>query len=135
VAVKATNDVTLDFPDGSLAAVIGPNGAGKSTFFNLITGALKPDSGQVLLDGVDLAGRSPPEIGPSRHRPRVPGASIFKSLTVQETCWPPSAPISAHPHAAQALSAAGDARPRRACDGAARPRRQTPSHGRNTFAW
>ena len=41
--VKATDNVTLDFADGSLTAVIGPNGAGKSTFFNLITGALKPD--------------------------------------------------------------------------------------------
>ena len=60
--VKAADDVTLDFADGSLTAVIGPNGAGKSTFFNLITGALKPDSGQILLDGVDLAGRSPPDI-------------------------------------------------------------------------
>ena len=41
--VKATDNVTLDFADGSLTAVIGPNGAGKSTFFNLITGALRPD--------------------------------------------------------------------------------------------
>jgi branched-chain amino acid transport system ATP-binding protein len=40
--VKAADDITLDFADGSLTAVIGPNGAGKSTFFNLITGALKP---------------------------------------------------------------------------------------------
>src|SRR5512140_2918915 len=60
--VKATNDVSLEFPDGSLTAVIGPNGAGKSTFFNLITGALKPDSGQIRLDGVELAGLTPPEI-------------------------------------------------------------------------
>ena len=57
--VKATDNVTLDFADGSLTAVIGPNGAGKSTFFNLITGALRPDAGQILLNGVDMAGRSP----------------------------------------------------------------------------
>ena len=60
--IKATDNVSLDFADGSLTAVIGPNGAGKSTFFNLITGALKPDTGSILLDGVDMAGRSPPDI-------------------------------------------------------------------------
>jgi len=52
--VKAADNVTLDFPDGSLTAVIGPNGAGKSTFFNLMTGALKPDAGQILLNDVDM---------------------------------------------------------------------------------
>src|ERR671939_2093268 len=83
--VKATDNVTLDFPDGSLTAVIGPNGAGKSTFFNLITGALRPDCGQVLLDGVDLAGRSPPEIVRHGIGRAFQVASIFKSLTVQET--------------------------------------------------
>ncbi|TKW78470.1 MAG: ATP-binding cassette domain-containing protein, partial [Bradyrhizobium icense] len=60
--VKATDNVSLDFAEGSLTAVIGPNGAGKSTFFNRITGALRPDAGTIKLDGVDLAGRSPPEI-------------------------------------------------------------------------
>src|SRR5215468_1549037 len=50
--VKATDDVSLQFPDGSLTAVIGPNGAGKSTFFNLITGALKPDAGATMLAAV-----------------------------------------------------------------------------------
>ena len=59
--VKATDNVSLDFADGSLTAVIGPNGAGKSTFFNLITGALRPDAGQIMLNGVELAGRSPPD--------------------------------------------------------------------------
>ena len=79
--VKATDNVSLAFPDGSLTAVIGPNGAGKSTFFNLITGALKPDAGQVLLDGVDLAGRTPPEIVRHGIGRAFQVASIFPSLT------------------------------------------------------
>src|SRR3977135_4280411 len=61
--VKAADDINLSFAEGSLTAVIGPNGAGKSTFFNLVTGALRPDRGQILLNGIDLAGRSPPDIG------------------------------------------------------------------------
>src|SRR6266704_6802483 len=83
--VKATNDVTFDFADGSLTAVIGPNGAGKSTFFNLITGALKPDSGQILLDGLDMAGRSPPDIVRHGVGRAFQVASIFPSLTVHES--------------------------------------------------
>jgi branched-chain amino acid transport system ATP-binding protein len=83
--VKATDNVSLDFADGSLTAVIGPNGAGKSTFFNLITGALKPDAGKILLDGIDLAGRSPPDIVRCGIGRAFQVASIFPSLTVQET--------------------------------------------------
>ncbi|WP_298279850.1 ABC transporter ATP-binding protein [uncultured Bradyrhizobium sp.] len=83
--LKATDDVSLEFADGSLTAVIGPNGAGKSTFFNLITGALTPDGGQILLDGVDLAGRSPPDIMRHGIGRAFQVASIFPSLTVEET--------------------------------------------------
>jgi branched-chain amino acid transport system ATP-binding protein len=83
--VKAADDINLDFANGSLTAVIGPNGAGKSTFFNLITGALKPDSGRILLDGVDLAGRSPPDIVRHGIGRAFQVASIFPSLTVHET--------------------------------------------------
>ena len=83
--VKAADDITLNFADGSLTAVIGPNGAGKSTFFNLITGALKPDTGRILLDGVDLAGRSPPDIARHGIGRAFQVASIFPSLTVHET--------------------------------------------------
>ncbi len=75
--VKAADDISLSFADGSLTAVIGPNGAGKSTFFNLITGALRPDSGRILLNGVDMAGRSPLRYRASRHRPRVSGCQHF----------------------------------------------------------
>jgi branched-chain amino acid transport system ATP-binding protein len=83
--VKAAENITLDFADGSLTAVIGPNGAGKSTFFNLITGALSPDSGRILLNGVDLAGRSPPDIVRYGIGRAFQVASIFRSLTVHET--------------------------------------------------
>jgi branched-chain amino acid transport system ATP-binding protein len=83
--VKAADDISLSFAQGSLTAVIGPNGAGKSTFFNLMTGALKPDSGRILLNGVDLAGRSPPNIVRQGIGRAFQVASIFPSLTVHET--------------------------------------------------
>src|SRR5213079_2422899 len=83
--VRAADDISLSFADGSLTAVIGPNGAGKSTFFNLITGALRPDSGQIMLDGIDMAGRSPPDIVRHGVGRAFQVASIFPSLTVQDT--------------------------------------------------
>ncbi len=82
--VAAINDVTLAFPTGSLSAIIGPNGAGKSTFFNLVTGALKPDKGRVLLDGSDIAGSSVAEIVARGIGRAFQVASIFPSLTVDE---------------------------------------------------
>ena len=48
------NDCSIQVEKGSITGMIGPNGAGKSTLFNLIAGALTPDSGQILLDGEDI---------------------------------------------------------------------------------
>jgi len=47
-------DVFVDA--GSIAGLIGPNGAGKTTLFNVVAGALKPDSGRVAFDGQDITG-------------------------------------------------------------------------------
>lgn len=52
--VRAVDDISLSLGDGGMLAVIGPNGCGKTTLFNLITGYLKPTSGQVVFDGVDV---------------------------------------------------------------------------------
>ncbi|MEZ5856490.1 MAG: ABC transporter ATP-binding protein [Hyphomicrobiaceae bacterium] len=82
--VAATNNVTLHFPKGSLSAVIGPNGAGKTTFFNLITGAFKPDSGRILLDGQDIVGLTPPQIVRRGIGRAFQIARIFPTLTVRE---------------------------------------------------
>jgi branched-chain amino acid transport system permease protein len=54
VAVK---DVSFDVRAGRIHAIIGPNGAGKTTLFNVVTGLLRPSSGQVLLDGEDVTRR------------------------------------------------------------------------------
>lgn len=50
----ATNNVSFRLKAGSRHALIGPNGAGKTTFVNQLTGALKADEGQVLMNGTDL---------------------------------------------------------------------------------
>ena len=52
-------NIAFDLPSGARYALIGPNGAGKTTLVNLITGALAPDSGRILLDGEDVTGFSP----------------------------------------------------------------------------
>ncbi|MFV2099047.1 ABC transporter ATP-binding protein [Micromonospora sp. LOL_014] len=46
-------DVTLDAPDGTLVGLLGPNGSGKSSLLRVLAGLQRPDSGRVLLDGVD----------------------------------------------------------------------------------
>jgi branched-chain amino acid transport system ATP-binding protein len=91
--LRAVDDVSLEFPSGSLSAVIGPNGAGKSTFFNLISGAFSPDSGEILLDGLDIIRLSRSE---RMHRGIARAfqvASCFPTMTVVENLM---AAVTAH---------------------------------------
>ncbi|MBL8384501.1 MAG: ABC transporter ATP-binding protein [Burkholderiales bacterium] len=55
----AVDAVSCAFHAGTLTAIVGPNGAGKTTYFNLISGQLAATAGDVLLDGVSLAGMPP----------------------------------------------------------------------------
>jgi ABC-type branched-subunit amino acid transport system ATPase component len=76
--------VSLDVPEGGITCVVGPNGAGKSTLMASISGLLRPRRGSMLLDGENLAGRSPRQIlrlgvvqVPQNH-------SLFRDMTVKE---------------------------------------------------
>jgi branched-chain amino acid transport system ATP-binding protein len=60
--LRAVQDLDFDVNDGEVLALIGPNGAGKTTTFHLITGFHRPDSGQVLFRGENLAGLKPYDI-------------------------------------------------------------------------
>jgi branched-chain amino acid transport system ATP-binding protein len=82
--VRAVRDVSLDVPRGQLRAVIGPNGAGKTTLFNLLTGQLRPDAGQIFFKGSDITGRPPHYLCRNGLARTFQINSIFLSATVFE---------------------------------------------------
>jgi branched-chain amino acid transport system ATP-binding protein len=57
--VLAAYDLSFDLKQGEFVGVIGPNGSGKTTLVNLITGFVKPDSGEVLFKGKKITGKMP----------------------------------------------------------------------------
>ena len=58
-AVVAASDINISIAAGERVSLIGSNGAGKTTFVNMITGYLKPDSGQISLQGQDITRLDP----------------------------------------------------------------------------
>jgi D-xylose transport system ATP-binding protein len=59
--VHAVNDVSVDLFPGEIVAIVGGNGAGKSTLIKTLSGAQKPDSGQIFIDGQPVSIHSPME--------------------------------------------------------------------------
>ena len=52
--VKALIDFEIKIPKGSIYGLLGPNGAGKSTFINILGGLVKKDTGQIIIEGLDI---------------------------------------------------------------------------------
>jgi branched-chain amino acid transport system ATP-binding protein len=82
--VRAVNDVSIEIGKGEFLALIGPNGAGKSTCFNMINGQLKPDAGEILFEGKNIAGLEPREIWRRGVGRTFQVAATFGSMTVVE---------------------------------------------------
>ena len=60
--LKAVQNVSFKLHRNEILGIIGPNGAGKTTLFNLLNGFLRPDGGEVLLEGRDMFARKPHEL-------------------------------------------------------------------------
>ena len=78
------DDVSFDVPLGVVNGLLGPNGAGKTTTFYIIAGLLKPDHGEIILDGQDISKLSMHERSKLgiKYLPQEP--SIFQNLSVYE---------------------------------------------------
>jgi branched-chain amino acid transport system ATP-binding protein len=83
-ALVAVDAVSLSVRRGELRSVIGPNGAGKTTFFNVLTGNLPGDGGQVFFKGQEITGLEPHRIARHGIARSFQILSIFKDLTVFE---------------------------------------------------
>ncbi len=90
-ALVVVDDFTFDVAEGEALGIVGPNGAGKTTLLNLIAGDLRPETGTVSLDGVDIS-RLPAHkrcqrgIGRTAQIPRpFEGLTVFENVLVGAT--------------------------------------------------
>ena len=78
--------IDLEVPDGSITIIIGRSGGGKSVFLKHLLGLLRPDSGRIEVDGVDLAQLSGRRLDEVRKRYGVvfQGGALFDSMTCRD---------------------------------------------------
>ncbi len=82
--VGIVENVTANFAPGRITALVGPNGAGKTTLFHLITGELKPDSGEILYRGERIDNLPPYRIARKGIGRLFQDVRVFENLTVFE---------------------------------------------------
>ncbi len=87
--VTALDGVSFDVEPETLTGLIGPNGAGKSTTFNVISGAIEPDTGRVRFDGEDITGWAPHETSSRGLVRTFQIAREFETMTVLENMMLP----------------------------------------------
>jgi branched-chain amino acid transport system ATP-binding protein len=81
---RAVDGVELRLEADRVHAMVGPNGAGKTSLFNLLTGFLRPTSGQVLIFGDDVTGERPDEIAKRGVARSFQITSLFEEQSVVE---------------------------------------------------
>jgi branched-chain amino acid transport system ATP-binding protein len=82
--VRALDRVTITADAATITAVLGANGAGKTTLLRAISGMVRPRGGQVLLDGVDQAGRRPEDLARAGIAHAPEGQGVIAELSVEE---------------------------------------------------
>ena len=80
--LKAVDNFHINIEKGQLYGLIGPNGAGKTTIFNLLTGVYKPNAGSIVLDDVNITGKSTIEINQAGIARTFQNICLFKDMSV-----------------------------------------------------
>lgn len=81
---RVVNDVSFNINKGEVVCLLGPNGAGKTTTFYMVVGLVKPNSGQIILNGQDIS-ESPMNIRAKLGIGYLPQeTSIFRKLSVED---------------------------------------------------
>jgi branched-chain amino acid transport system ATP-binding protein len=80
--LAAVSNVSLQAREGEILAIVGPNGAGKSVLFGLISGLLRPTSGQIHLQGEEITGSRPHRIARKGIARTFQTTSLFDQLRV-----------------------------------------------------
>jgi branched-chain amino acid transport system permease protein len=102
--LQAVRDVSMKVVSGEILGIIGPNGAGKTTFFNLLNGFIRPDQGQILLEGRDIVGARAYEICAAGVGRTFQVVRPFRRMTVLENVV-----VGAYVHAASDREARANA--------------------------
>ncbi|NDV99468.1 ABC transporter ATP-binding protein [Salipiger sp. PrR002] len=89
--LTAVNEVSLTVRRGEVLGLLGPNGSGKTTLMNLISGALKPTEGALVIDGRDHTGAPPHRIAKAGVARTFQLVKILPSLTLEENVMVPAA--------------------------------------------
>jgi branched-chain amino acid transport system ATP-binding protein len=79
--VRALHEVNIDVEAGTVHAIIGPNGAGKTTFFNVITGLIRPDTGEIFFNSIDITNLKPHSITKTGIARTFQTVRIFPEMT------------------------------------------------------
>lgn len=82
--VRALDGIDIEIRRGEILGLLGPNGSGKSTFINLVSGHFRPDAGEMLFEGRNLADRAAHEISRSGIARTYQIPRPFANFTVRE---------------------------------------------------
>ncbi|MGE3876405.1 MAG: ATP-binding cassette domain-containing protein [Parvibaculaceae bacterium] len=82
--VVAISSVDFNLKQRELRCLIGPNGAGKSTFFKMLTAQLKPTTGQILFEGIDITHAQPHQVSQMGIGIKNQVPDVFNNLTTRE---------------------------------------------------
>jgi branched-chain amino acid transport system ATP-binding protein len=82
--IRAVDGLSFSIQPGQTVSLIGPNGSGKTTAFNLMSGLLRPDSGEVRFGGVNVTGWSPPRIAEAGIARTFQNGRVFGNMTVRD---------------------------------------------------